>query len=572
MILWKRLYLLQFNRIIFFRMLTKLTVSNYALIRELSVEFLSGLNMVTGETGAGKSIILGALGLILGNRADLSSLKNKDEKCVVEGTFEVGNDSLKHLFEENDLDYDVVTILRREIAPSGKSRAFINDTPVNLKVMQDIGLKLIDIHSQHQSLELANYQYQLNVIDTVSDSFNVLNEYKSRFSTVVNLKRKLAELVDKSKKANSDLDYYRFQFQQLEEAKLNESEHEEFEAELKQLTHAEEIKTAFREVSGLLDSEQFSVIKNIKDAQRLFDKIKDFIPEAPNLTQRLQSIVFELKDIKEETDRLTEKIEYNPARIELINDRLNLIYSLWQKHHVSTVGELIELRNNLEENINRAVAYDTEICLVENELKANLLELEKQAKLLTETRKKVFSDFESKVVGVLRQLGIDKAKFIVAHEVLPEFTQTGKDSVSFLFSANADMLPAEISKIASGGEMSRLMLAIKSLLQNSASLSTIIFDEIDNGVSGIVADKVGDIIYELSKSMQVINITHLPQIASKGNAHYEVYKEENKIGTTVTKIKLLTGEERVLHIARMLSGKDITQAAIDNAKELLKNN
>ena len=553
-------------------MLTKLTVSNYALIRELSVEFLSGLNMVTGETGAGKSIILGALGLILGNRADLSALKNKDEKCVVEGTFEVGNDSLKHLFDENDLDYDVVIILRREISPSGKSRAFINDTPVNLKVMQELGLKLIDIHSQHQSLELGNYQYQLNVIDTVSGSFNVLDEYKSRFSTVVNLRKKLAELVDKSKKANSDLDYYRFQFRQLEEAKLNESEHEEFEAELKQLTHAEEIKTAFGEVSGLLDNEQLSVIKNIKDAQRLFDKIKDFIPEAPDLTQRLQSIVFELKDIKEETERLTEKIEYNPARIELINDRLNLIYSLQQKHHVATVGELIELKNTLEENINRAVAYDTEIGLLEDELKTNLLELEKQANVLTETRKKVFSDFESKVVGVLRQLGIDKAKFIVAHEALPEFTQTGKDAVSFLFSANADMQPDEISKIASGGEISRLMLAIKSLIRNSTSLSTIIFDEIDNGVSGIVADKVGDIIHQLSLNMQVINITHLPQIASKGNAHYEVYKEENNTGTTVTLIKPLTGEERVMHIARMLSGKDITQAAIDNAKELLKNN
>ena len=553
-------------------MLTKLTVSNYALIQELSVEFPSGLNMVTGETGAGKSIILGALGLILGNRADLSSLKNKDEKCVVEGTFEVGNHSLKHLFEENDLDYDDVTILRREIAPSGKSRAFINDTPVNLKVMQEFGFKLIDIHSQHQNLELSNHQYQLSVVDTVSDSFKILDEYKKQFSAVVSLRRKLAELIEKSQKANSDLDYYQFQFQQLEDAKLNENEHEELEAELKKLTHAEEIKAAFQEISVLLDNEQFSAIQNIKDAQRIFDKIQNFIPEVPELGRRAQSIVFELRDIKEETEQLTEKIEYNPARIELINDRLNLNYSLQQKHHVSTVGELIKLKNTFEEKINRAVAYDSEICSVENELEINLLELEKRANALTGIRKKVLSGLENKVVDVLRQLGIDKAKFTVVHEILPEFTQIGKDSVSFLFSANADTQPAEISKIASGGEMSRLMLAIKNLLRNSKSLPTIIFDEIDTGVSGVVADKVGDIIYELSKNMQVINITHLPQIASKGNAHYEVYKEENDAGATVTKIKPLTDEERVLHIARMLSGKDITQAAINNAKELLKNN
>ena len=553
-------------------MLTKLTVSNYALIQELSVEFSSGLNIVTGETGAGKSIILGALGLILGNRADLSSLKNKDEKCIVEGTFEVGNYNLKRFFEENDLDYDTVTTLRREIAPSGKSRAFINDTPVNLKVMQEFGLKLIDIHSQHQNLELGNHQYQLGVVDAVSDSFKILDEYKRQFSAVVNLRRKLAELVEKSEKAKSDLDYYQFQFNQLEDAKLNENEHEELEAELKKLIHAEEIKTAFQEILALLDNERFSVIQNIKDTRRVFDKIQNFIPEVSGLSQRLQSIVFELTDIKEETEQLTEKIEHNPARIELINDRLNLNYSLQQKHHVSTVGELIELKNNFEEKINRAVAYDNEIYSVENELKTNLLELEKRAEVLTETRKKVFSDLENRVVDVLRQLGIGKAKFIVAHETLQEFTQTGKDSVSFLFSANADTQPAEISKIASGGEMSRLMLAIKNLLRHSKSLPTIVFDEIDTGVSGGVADKVGDIIYELSKNMQVINITHLPQIASKGNAHYEVYKEENNAETTVTKIKSLTGEERVQHIARMLSGKDVTQAAIDNAKELLKKN
>ncbi|MDR2910464.1 MAG: DNA repair protein RecN [Bacteroidales bacterium] len=549
-------------------MLTKLTVSNYALIHELSVEFPSGLNMVTGETGAGKSIILGALGLILGNRADVSSLKNKYEKCVVEGIFEIKNYSLEHFFKENDLDYDAVTILRREIVPSGKSRAFINDTPVNLKVMQELGLKLIDIHSQHQNLELVNQKYQLNVIDVVSGSFKIFDGYKSQFSAVVNLKKQLSELVKKSEKANSDLDYYQFQFNQLEEAKLNKNEQEELEIELEKLVHAEEIKTNLQEILALLDNEQFSVIQNIKDTQRIFGKIQNFIPEAPGLSQRLQNIVFELRDIREETEQLAEKTEHNPDKIELINNRLNLIYSLQQKHRVSTVNELIELKNTLEAQINKAVGYSNEINSVENELKTNLLELKKRADILTESRKKVFPYVEKMVVDVLRQLGIEKAKFIITHETLPEFTQTGQDSVSFLFSANTDTQPVEISKIASGGEMSRLMLAIKNLLRNSKSLPTVIFDEIDTGISGEVAIKMGNILKTFSTSTQIINITHLPQIAAKGDTHFLVYKYDEN-GKTYTSIRQLNKNERIDELAKMVGGNEITDTTLKTAKELI---
>lgn len=549
-------------------MLTKLTVSNYALIQKLSVEFTSGLNMVTGETGAGKSIILGALGLILGNRADVSLLKNEDEKCVVEGVFEIQNYNLNYFFEENDLDYDTVTVLRREIAPSGKSRAFINDTPVNLKVMQELGLNLIDIHSQHQNLELGNRQYQLSVIDTISGAFKILEEYKRQFSEVVNLKNELAVLVEKSKTAGSDLDYYRFQFNQLEEAKLNINEQEKLEIEQEKLIHSEEIKTAFQEISAILDNEQFSVIQNIKDAQRVFDKIQKFIPEVPGLSLRMQSVALELKDLREETDRLADKTEHNPARIEFVNNRLNLIYSLEQKHRVSTVSELVELKNTFEEKINLAVGYGNEISSVENKLKTNLQELEKTAEILTGARKKVFPLVEKMVVDVLRKLGIDKAEFIIVHETLPECIKTGKDSVSFLFSANADTQPTEISKIASGGEISRLMLAIKNLLLNSKSLPTIIFDEIDTGISGEVAIKMGHIMKAFSASTQIINITHLPQIAAKGDTHFLVYKYDDD-GKTYTSIRRLNEDERIDELAKMVGGNAVTDSTLKTAKELI---
>ncbi|WP_372934546.1 DNA repair protein RecN [Mariniphaga sediminis] len=550
-------------------MLVKLTISNYALISKLDVEFHTGLNSVTGETGAGKSIILGALGLILGNRADLSVLKNQDEKCIVEGIFEVGNYHLQSFFKKNDLDYDTVAILRREITPSGKSRAFVNDTPVNLKTLRELGLKLIDIHSQHQNLELGNRKFQLHLVDTVAGTEKVLNEYREKYSRFITLKNDLEKLIEKSEKERADLDYWQFQFNQLEEAGLKEAEQEELEAELEQLTHAEEIKSVFSEVQQLLDDESFSVIQNLKESGRKLESIQEYVAEVPGLTERLQSSFLEIKDIFDEVERLAGKVEHDPARIELVNDRLNLLYSLQQKHNVATAGELIELKNSFDEKINQVTGYDQEIESLKTEFENSRLRLEEKADELSRIRKKSFELIEKAVRKDLQQLGMPKSKLEVVHEPLPGYTPVGKDAVSFLFSSNADMPADEISKIASGGEMSRLMLAIKNLLRTSKALPTVIFDEIDTGVSGEISLKMGNILKEFSISTQIINITHLPQIAARGNAHFMVYKYEQN-GKTYTSIRQLNGKERVEELAKMVGGENLTDTTLKAAEELLK--
>ena len=551
-------------------MLTKLTVNNYALITRLEVEFHSGLNSVTGETGAGKSIILGALGLILGNRADLSALKNSDEKCIVEGTFRIGQYKLEPFFEKYDLDYDTATILRREITPSGKSRAFINDTPVTLKVIRELGLQLIDIHSQHQNLELGNQKFQLNLVDTVAGSGKILGEYKKLYTEFINLQKELKEVTEKSEKAAADLDYFQFQFEQLDEAGLQENEQEELEAELEKLTHAGEIKGAFLEVQQLLDGEQFSVIQNLKDGYKRITAIQDFMNESEELARRLESCQIELKDILDEAEMLAGKIEHDPVRIEQVNERLNLIYSLQQKHHVATVGELLELQNSFEGKIAQVTGYDDEIKKLEKELADTREQLQKKAAELSSVRKGSFRKIESSVLADLKQLGMPKSKFTVQHETLPEFSPSGIDSVAFHFSANSDVKPAEISRIASGGEMSRLMLAIKNLLRTSKALPTVIFDEIDSGVSGEIALKMGTILKAFSASTQIINITHLPQIAAKGDAHFVVYKYEEG-GKTFTSVKQLEEKDRVEELAKMVGGEAVSESTLTTAKELLKN-
>ena len=549
-------------------MLIKLTISNYALINELSVEFSKGLNTVTGETGAGKSIILGALGLILGNRADLSVLKEKSKKCIVEGIFEIGNYNTEAYFIENDLDYESMTIFRREITPAGKSRAFINDTPVNLKIMRDLGLKLIDIHSQHQNLELSNQKFQLNLVDTVSGSQRVLNEYQKLYAEYLFLQKSFAELKQKSEKAKADLDYFQFQFNQLEEAKLEGNEQLELESELEKLTHAEEIKSALLEIQQLMENDHFSVIQNLKESQKVINKIENFISDAASIEKRLQSSLFELRDILDETEMLAEKVEYNPERIEQVNNRLNLLYGLEQKHRVSSVKELIDIRNYFDEKINAVVAYDNEIKSVELELQKHYKILESKSGKLSAIRIKSFSKIEKSVVSDLKQLGMPKSKFTVEHQILPDFGANGQDTISFLFNANSDTDPAEISKIASGGEMSRLMLAIKNLLRSSKALPTVIFDEIDSGFSGEIALKMGSIIKSFSSTTQIINITHLPQIAARGDAHFQVYKFE-KGGKTFTSIRKLSDNERVEELAKMVGGDNITENTLKTAQELL---
>jgi len=549
-------------------MLTRLSISNYALIDSLTIDFHEKLNSITGETGAGKSIMLGALGLILGNRADLSVLKEKSKKCVVEGVFEIGNYHLEPFFEENDLDYDVTTIIRREITSSGKFRAFINDTPVSLKAMRELGLNLIDIHSQHQNLELGNRKFQLNLVDTVSGAGNVLQQYREIYSEYISLKKNLEELIAKSEKESADLDYWQFQFNQLNEAGLLENEQDELEIILKQLNHTEDIKSAFSEVQLLLNNEHFSVVQNLKESQKRLETIKNYLPEVFDLAERMQSSLLEVKDILAETDRLEANIEHDPAKIEMVNDRLNLIYSLQQKHHVNSMIELIDLRNSFDEKINQVTGYDNEIQLMQNELDQSILKLERKAGELTTIRKKSFKQIETAIVNDLQQLGMNKSKLEVEHEQLTDFTASGNDAVSFLFSANTDSALAEISKVASGGEMSRLMLAIKNLLRKSKALPTVVFDEIDSGVSGEIALKMGNIIKSFSSSTQIINITHLPQIAAKGDAHLMVFKfEEN--GKTCTSIKYLDQNERIVELAKMVGGESYSDTTLKTAQELL---
>ena len=551
-------------------MLTRLSISNYALIDKLTVDFESGLNSVTGETGAGKSIILGALGLILGNRADLSVLKEKDRKCIVEGTFKIQNYGLQTFFENNDLDYEDTTIIRREITPSGKSRAFINDTPVNLKTLFESGLQLIDIHSQHQNLALSNQIFQLNLIDTVSGFPNLLGDYQKSYKEYRKNLKDLDELKQLAEKANSDLDYFQFQFNQLKEAALQTGEQNELEAELEVLTHSEEIKSSLIQVHGLLENEHFSVIQNLKESQKTVAKIKNYISVAPELSDRLQSVLLEIKDILNEVEVQSENIEYNPGRIEKINERLNLIYGLQQKHHVASVEELIDLYNSFDEKISKIVGYSDEINRAEKKVESCFKQLVEKSTLLSNARKNVFHDIENAIVSDLKQLGMKKSKFTIQHQELSDYTLNGKDSISFLFSANNDVQPAEISKIASGGEMSRLMLAIKNLLRKSKSLPTIIFDEIDSGISGETALKMGNIIKSFSEDTQIINITHLPQIAAKGDVHFVVYKYESK-GKTYTSIKKLMENERVEELAKMFGGDNITESVLKAARELFEN-
>ncbi len=550
-------------------MLIRLSISNYALIDNLTIDFHKKLNSITGETGAGKSIILGALGLILGNRADLSVLKEKSRKCFVEGTFEIGNYNLQLFFEENDLDYDETTIIRREITTSGKFRAFINDTPVNLKTMRELGLNLIDIHSQHQNLELGNRKFQLDLVDLVSGSAKILSEYQEMYKEFVLLKKNLGELIAKNERERADLDYWQYQFNQLSEADLKLNEQEELEALLEQLNHAEDIKNAFSDVLNLLDNERFSVILNVRESHKKLESIKKFVSDVPGLTERLNSCLIELKDIQIEIERLAEGIEYDPVQIGQITERLNLIYSLQKKHHVNSVEELLLLQNSFDEKINRVTGYDEEIKRLTENLEKSRVKLEEKANQLTAIRKKSFQRIEKEITSDLKQLGMAKSILEILHEDLPDFTLSGKDAVSFLFSANADFTPSEISKVASGGEMSRLMLAIKNLLRKSKELPTVIFDEIDSGVSGEIALKMGNIIKSFSDSAQIINITHLPQIAAKGDAHLVVYKfEEN--GKTFTSIKHLSQNERLIELAKMVGGESYSDTTLKTAEELLK--
>jgi DNA repair protein RecN (Recombination protein N) len=550
-------------------MLIKLSVQNYALIRELDVEFEKGLTIITGETGAGKSILLGALSLILGTRADTSVLLDKGEKCIIEGTFRIDDYELNGFFDDNSLDYDPVTTVRREINPAGKSRAFINDTPVTINLLKELGDKLIDIHSQHQTLMLSDNSFQLNVIDSFAGIADLKSGYRKTWSSWLKLRKEYMEAKEKVEKNKADLEYYQFQLKQLEEAGLKSGEQPELEAEQEMLSHAEEIKLALFQSSDIFQRDGMSVLQMLREVKTNLLKIRGFLPDGESLLSRTESSIIELDDLAAEIDKKLNTIDADPERLAFVSARLDLIYSLIQKHRVKDVEELITKREEISGLIKSIVSGDERLAELESILQEEHDKLQKTALKMSEKRSAVLPGIEEKVTGLLKQLGMPDAKFRIKLSQDGEFTVSGIDHADFMFSANRQVPPENLARIASGGELSRVMLSLKSLLTQYNNLPTIIFDEIDSGVSGEVADKVGQILSGMGKYMQVVNITHLPQVASRGGKHYHVYKDNDK-NSTITRVRLLSPEERILEVARLLSGSEVTEAAMRNARELLK--
>ncbi len=549
-------------------MLQKLSINNYALIDNLEISFDAGLNIMTGETGAGKSIILGALSLILGQRAESRYFFNQQKKCVIEGTFKIAAFHLKTFFEDNDLDYEAETVLRREISADGKSRSFVNDTPVNLNAMKLLGEKLIDIHSQHATLEINDPEFQLLVVDSVAKHPELLSEYQTKFRAYKKATAKLQQLIDESDKTKADLDYHQFQHDELEKAGLSAGEQEQLEQELYTLNNAEEIKRNLLGANYLMHEGEASALLQLREADQQLISIGKFNPGVEELHERLNSAIIELKDIAAEIENIEQRTHTDEARAADINTRLSVIYTLQKKHRLNSVTELLQLQDELSEKIQQAVFGDETIEKLRLQLAADRKELEQLAAQLSANRAKAIPTIETQVLQTLGEMGMGNAALKIELSAITALGADGVDQIRFLFSANKGHALAEMSKVASGGELSRLMLSIKSLIAKNTALPTIIFDEIDTGVSGEVANKVGQIMEQLANNLQVITITHLPQIAGKGQRHYFVYKDDTT-ATTYTRIKQLDKNERILEIAKMLSGDKPGESALQNARELL---
>lgn len=552
-------------------MLKTLSIDNYALIEHTNIDFSNGFSVITGETGAGKSIMLGALGLLQGQRADVNVLRNTSAKCVVEAVFDIKSYGLQNFFTDNDLDYEDECLIRREIAPTGKSRAFVNDTPVNLTVLKALGDSLLDIHSQHQNLLLSNANFQLNVVDVVAADAAELADYKAKYVVYRQGLLQLKNLTEASKKGSADSDFIQFQYNQLKEAALQPGEQLTLEAERNTLANAESIKEGLSKASWLLSEGDGNVLASLKEATAALTAITEAFPSAKSDLDRLNSSLIELKDLTHELDDQQNGVEANPSRLEQVDERLNLIYSLQQKHKVDSVDELIALRDDFEKQLSAFDSYDEDIAALKKQLAHQQGELKQMAAAISNKRKAAAPKLEQELVTLLVSLGMPNAQLKVNFEPTPTLTDAGTDAVSFLFSANKDRTLLPIASIASGGEMARVMLSLKSVLSRSVGMPTIIFDEIDTGVSGDIAAKMGSIMQSMGQYMQVISITHLPQIAAKGSTHYMVYKTDTD-DSTVSHIRQLSADERVEPLARMLSGDQLTDAAIQNAKELLKAN
>ena len=553
-------------------MLQSLYIKDYALIHQLQISFEKGFSVITGETGAGKSIMLGAIGLLLGQRADVKTIRKDASKCIIEARFLLEEGRLDSFFDENELEYDTECILRREVSISGKSRAFINDTPVSLSLMKELGEQLVDIHSQHQNLLLGKEDFQLEVLDIVAADTEQLSVYREKYKQWTRTERSLKELKEQIVRDKQDEDYVQYQLDQLEEAALKDGEQEELELEAQTLSHAEEIKSGLFKAEQLLISDEEGLLNDLRNCRNSLQSILGVYPTIAELYERLDSSYIELEDIAQEIERQEERLEFNPLRLEQVNNRLNLIYSLQQKHHVQSIAELLELQASFRQRLNALNHSETDIEALEKACSALYKELVKQASDLTKCRNKASEQFEKQMIEMLVPQGLPHARFKVLISERKELTETGADSVSFLFSANKNGTLQPISQVASGGEISRVMLSVKALISGAVSLPTIIFDEIDTGVSGSIADRMALIMQEMGeKGRQVISITHLPQIAARGKVHYKVYKQDTET-ETISHITRLDHEGRVEEIAHMLSGASLTSEALENARVLLEGN
>lgn len=549
-------------------MLLSLAIKNYALIESLEINFSNQFSIITGETGAGKSILLGALGLVLGNRADLSVLKDDEQKCIIEAHFLLKNYNLKTFFLENDLDYEDQSIIRREILPSGKSRAFINDSPVNLTVLQELSSFLIDIHSQHQTREIVNEEYQLEIIDAVAGNSENLTNYSQELKQYNSKKKQLNQLKEEKESLSKEQEYNSFLLNELVLANLKSDEQEALEEELEQLSNVEFISESFDKAIQIANDEQVGALVNLNEIKQALQKIAGLSKNFATISERINSVQIEFQDIINECSSLSENIIFNPERLEEVNTRLQSIYTLQKKHQVSSIQELLLIKDDLDEKVIKVDDLDFQINKLENEVKDSQNKVDDLANQIFEKRDNCTSNLSNQIQEILCNLGMPDAQIQFAITQTNTYYKSGKDTIETLFTSNKGMQLGSLKKVASGGEMSRIMLAIKAVMANYTKLPSIIFDEIDTGVSGEIAIKIGEIMKEMSLNMQVFAITHLPQIAAKGTQHYKVFKHtENE--TTVSELKLLTQEERIKEIAEMLSGKSISDSALIHAKTLL---
>ena len=549
-------------------MLASISIKNYALINELHIDFSSGLSIITGETGAGKSILLGALGLVLGNRADSSTLKNTTRKCIVEAILSVEKYNLQDFFETEDIDYEINTIIRREILPSGKSRAFVNDTPVTLSVLTALRSKLIDIHSQHQTLQVSDQQFQFQLLDAFANNESKLASYQRGLTQYTSEKKKLEEILQAQREANLQYDYNSHLYNELLEANLVEDEQEALEEKLEKINNVEEIKQNLSEALQLTTDDTIGIQNLLYSLENKLTKIAPYSKEYQELSERISSVKIELDDIVSELESANEQVDFNPLEATQLNDRLQLIYNLQKKHYVNSISALLLILEELSTKVSTVENAEQRLLDQETIVTEIANKLDTIALKISEARKRIIPTVSKQLEAILDNLGMSHARFQIQNNITEQYYKNGKDVLSFLFSANKGGQFGELKKVASGGELSRIMLAIKKVMSENSQLPTIIFDEIDSGVSGEISNKMAHIMSQMSQQMQVITITHLPQIAAKGNQHYKVYKEELN-NTTTTSLKQLSEDERIVEIAEMLSGKNISDSALTHAKELL---